>query len=194
MVKIVFALLGAYLLGSVSGAIVAARLFHDVDIRKFGSGNAGLTNTLRTLGPGTAAAVLAIDAAKTVLALWLGQYLAGEIGLLCAAVGAALGHAFPLYYRFKGGKCVLSTAMICAFFDWRALLLLAVLFVWVVFLSRKVSVGSLTVAVLLPFVLWALGAGQGRVVVGGLLTLMIVILHRGNIRRLVKGEEPPTTF
>lgn len=194
MLRPVCTLLFGYLLGSLSGAILAARLFHDVDIRKFGSGNAGLTNTLRTLGPSTAAVVLAIDLLKTAVALLLGHVLAGETGLLCAAAGAALGHAFPLYYKFKGGKCVLSTAVICGFFEWRALLVLTAVFVWVVFLSRKVSVGSLTIAALLPFALWAFRAGSGRIWIGVGLALTIIVLHRENIRRLVRGKEPPATF
>ena len=120
--------------------------------------------------------------------------MAGETGLLCAAAGAALGHAFPLYYKLKGGKCVLSTAVICGFFEWRALLVLTAAFIWVIFLSRKVSVASLTIAALLPFTLWAFCAGTGRVWIGVGLALTIIVLHRENIRRLVRGEEPPATF
>lgn len=188
------AFLCAYLLGSLSGAILAARLFHGIDIRAYGSGNAGLTNTLRMLGPETAVVVLAVDILKTVGALLLGRHFAGEAGLLLSAAGAALGHAFPVYHRFRGGKSVLCATVICAFFDWRALLVLFAVFIWVVFLSRKVSVGSLTVALLLPFALWAFDAGAGRIYVSAGLSLMVIILHGGNIRRLIKGEEPPTTI
>lgn len=190
----VFALLGAYLLGSFSGAILAARLFHDIDIRKYGSGNAGLTNTLRTLGLPTACAVLFLDVAKTVLAVLLGRYLAGETGFLCAAAGVALGHAFPVYHRFKGGKVVLCSSVICAFFEWRAFLVLLAVFIWVIYLTGKASVGSLTVAVLMPFSLWAFRVSWNRIYIAALLVLMVVLLHHENIRRLKKDQEPPATL
>ena len=188
------ALVCAYLLGSVSGAIVTGYMLHRVDIRSFGSGNAGLTNTLRTLGPQSALLTLTIDVLKTLAALLLGRALAGETGLLCAAGGVLLGHAFPVYYRFRGGKCVLSTAVIALVFDWRAFLVLAAVFFWVTLLGRRVSIGSLTAAPLLPFTLWAFGSSLPRVLLSSGVIVLVLILHRDNLRRLLRGEEPPLKF
>ena len=184
----------AYLLGSVSGAIAAGRLLHRVDIRAFGSGNAGLTNTLRTLGPRAALLVLVLDTGKTAAALLLGRALCGETGLLCAAAGVLLGHAFPVYYRFRGGKCVLSMAVVALFFDWRAFLVLAGVFLWAAALSRRVSAGSMMAAPLLPFALWAFGSSAARLWLASGAVALVMILHRGNLRRLLRGEEPPLKF
>ena len=148
----------AYLLGSLNFAIIVSRLFFHKDIRQFGSGNAGMTNILRTFGKGAAAGVLCGDVLKGTCAVLLGRLFftllapgAGVIyGAYIAAIAAVLGHLFPLYFGFKGGKGIsVATGAIFAIEPAVILALIAVFLVMVV-CTRIVSLSSITVAALYP--------------------------------------------
>ena len=119
----------AYLLGSLSFAIIVSKLTLGKDIRNYGSGNAGLTNAYRTMGAKKTLLVLLGDIAKGAAAVSIGMVLAGPVGKLTAGIFVILGHMFPLYFGFKGGKGVLVGAVMLAFFDWRVFGIAFLLFV-----------------------------------------------------------------
>lgn len=190
-VREALALLGCYLLGSISFAVVLVRLFRGVDVREQGSGNAGATNVLRTAGKRLGAATLLLDAAKGALAVFLMRLVTYDPRWLgAAAVVAVLGHMFPVFFGFKGGKGV-ATA-IGAYMVLAPLPVLTVIgvFFLVVLATRFVSLASITAACLLPLVLRLLfAAPDATVASAAALAVLIVVSHRSNIRRLLSGTE-----
>lgn len=185
----------AYLLGSVSGGLIASFTRHKEDLRRHGSGNAGMTNALRTYGVRSAALVLAIDTLKTVLAVLLARLLLGEPwGTVVGGACAVLGHDFPVYYRFRGGKGVLSSAVVVALLDWRVFLISLAVFALAVLLSGRVSVGSLSVAVAAPVCCLLLQEGTVQELFVAALGALLIFTHRSNLRRLLRGQEPKTVI
>lgn len=187
----VLAMVIAYLLGSISPAIIAGKL-HGKDIRKEGSGNAGTTNVLRVLGGKAALATLAADIGKGVLAVLIGGALGGDAAAYLSALCVFLGHIFPVYYGFKGGKGVASAFGAVLAVDWRIALLCLLVVAIVTFISKRMSAGSLCGAVSLP-VLSAVMRPE-FIITGAVMGIIIVIKHRANIRRLINGEEPEVGF
>lgn len=185
----------AYLLGSVSGGLIASFTRHKEDLRRHGSGNAGMTNALRTYGVRSAVLVLAIDTLKTVFAVLLARLLLGEPwGTVVGGACAVLGHDFPVYYRFRGGKGVLSSAVVVALLDWRVFLISLAVFALAVLLSGRVSVGSLSVAVAAPVCCLLLQEGTVQELFVAALGALLIFTHRSNLRRLLRGEEPKTVI
>ncbi len=185
----------AYLLGSVSGGLIASFTRHKEDLRRHGSGNAGMTNALRTYGVRSAALVLAIDTLKTVLAVLLARLLLAEPwGTVVGGACAVLGHDFPVYYRFRGGKGVLSSAVVVALLDWRVFLISLAVFALAVLLTGRVSVGSLSVAVAAPVCCLLLQEGTVQELFVAALGALLIFTHRSNLRRLLRGEEPKTVI
>lgn len=184
----------AYLLGSIStGVLLSRRLYHD-DVRKHGSGGTGATNMLRTYRLKAALLTFAGDAAKAALAVGLGLLLAGREGGCIAAVFAVVGHMFPLYFGFRGGKGIACTVGALAVLYPILLLPLAVLWAVPVLLSRCISLGSIIAGVALtPAVaLWCHGQGAAPAIPVGcaaVMTLLILWAHRENMVRLAQGEE-----
>ena len=195
----------AYLLGSLNFAIIVSRLFFGKDIRSFGSGNAGMTNILRTFGKPAAAAVLAGDVLKGTCSVLLGKFfftlLAPQVGVLfgayLAAAGAILGHLFPLYFGFKGGKGVsVATGAIIAI-EPMIVAGLLVVFLAVIFASRIVSLASITVAALYPvftflyFTFFDREYGHPwlNTLFAAILGGLVIYMHRANIQRLRNGTE-----
>lgn len=179
-----------YLLGSFSGAITASRFFHKTDIRKYGSGNAGMTNALRTFGAKTAVLVSLMDAAKTIAALLIGQWLVGYLAVPAAGAGVLLGHAFPVYYRFKGGKCVLSAAVILLYMDWRVFLAAMAVFFVLAFVTKIVAVGSMGAALAAPFLTWLFMREQtAHIIFISCMAAFVIALHHSNIKRIIEKRE-----
>ena len=195
----------AYLLGSLNFAIIVSRLFFHKDIRQFGSGNAGMTNILRTFGKGAAAGVLCGDVLKGTCAVLLGRLFftllapgAGVIyGAYIAAIAAVLGHLFPLYFGFKGGTGIsVVPGAIFAIAPAVILALIAVFLVMVV-CTRIVSLSSITVAALYPvftfvyFTFWGDGSSLPWVntLFAAVMGALIIYMHRANIQRLRNGTE-----
>lgn len=185
------ALVGAYLVGSISTAIIVVKLAKGDDIRKLGSGNAGATNVLRAAGKGLGIATLALDVLKGVVAVLLMAWVTWDPRWTgAAAVAAVLGHVFPCFFGFRGGKGV-ATAM-GAFAVLAPLATLATIGsgLLVIAVSRYVSLGSITGACLLPVALRFVGhAPDPHVVAAFALAVLLVFKHRGNVRRLAAGEE-----
>ena len=144
----------AYLLGSLSFAIIVSKLTLGKDIRNYGSGNAGLTNAYRTMGAKKTLLVLLGDIAKGAAAVSIGMVLAGPVGKLTAGIFVILGHMFPLYFGFKGGKGVLVGAVMLVFFDWRVFGIAFLLFVLAVALTKWISLGSILGAISFPITTW----------------------------------------
>ncbi len=189
--------LASYLLGAVNSALIISRAFGLKDPRTEGSGNPGATNMLRVSHHrGWAMMTLAGDASKGALAVWLAATLAGE-GFppsgpppeLVAAVMAVVGHVWPVYYRFQGGKGVATLAGVMAVLH--PLLLAMGLATWVFgyALYRRVSAASIAVGAGLPFYAWAVHRDGDLVWAGLFLGGVIVWRHRENLRRLLRGEE-----
>jgi glycerol-3-phosphate acyltransferase PlsY len=186
--------LAAYLIGSISFAVVVSRFFGLPDPHTYGSGNPGATNVLRTGKRAAAVLTLIGDAAKGAVALWLAQQLAarfgvGESALAAVALAVFLGHLFPLYFRFRGGKGVATAAGILLAMDWRIAATLLVVWVLVAVFSRYSSLAAVVAAALSPLAAFHfLGPGP---MTWALLVIAVLLVwrHRGNIERLLAGNE-----
>lgn len=178
-----------YLLGSINSAILVSKLTMGYDIRTKGSGNAGLTNAYRCMGAGRTLLVLIGDVAKAAAALCVGSYLMGSMGELIAGAFVIVGHVFPLYFGFKGGKGVLVGATMVALFDWRIFLILFAVFLVLVTVTRWVSLGSVTAAALFPFLTLAFYRDIPVFLMTAVMAAAVIYMHRSNIVRLLHGEE-----
>lgn len=185
-----FVVVAAYLLGTFPTAALIGRMTgHDPTAE--GSGNPGATNVLRTSGRGAGVAVLAIDVAKGALAVGLGLLVGDHTLGVIAGAAAVLGHVAPVGRRFRGGKGVATAAGASAVAFPALSLVLGVVFVVIVAVTRRVSVGSLVLALLLPVGV-ALGGGSGlEVLVTAGVSLVVIARHHENIRRLIRREEAP---
>ena len=188
--------LGAYALGSVSFSLLFAR-WKGVDLRRAGSGNLGATNAGRVLGRRYGVAVYLLDALKGFLPAWVGLQLAPATPLAGALAGGAAvaGHVWPFHLRFRGGKGVATLSGAFLALDPAALGLAALLLAGAVAATRYMSVGSLALALGLPFFVWwrdpasALGERRPVLVLAAACGLLVLWTHRSNLRRLLEGRE-----
>ena len=189
-----------YLLGGINGAILLSKLVEKDDVRRHGSGNAGFTNFFRNYGKRTSLLVILIDAAKAAVSCLLGGWLLGKYGLrtegmLLGGLAATLGHDFPAFLGFRGGKgivCGFATAMVT---DWRVGLILLAVFALVYFLTHYVSLASVLCALSFFVSFWLFYPGRPFVLIlSGCLSALAIFLHRENIGRLVRGQERKTYF
>ena len=185
-----------YIFGCFQTGYVYGKLLHGIDVRNYGSGNAGTTNTLRTLGKRAGYIVFFGDALKAVFAVWLIRYLlfpqAPAIHALemLTALGVVLGHNFPFYMGFKGGKGIAATGGLMFALDWRMALIAAIVFGIVFFTTRYVSVGSLTITALFPLMVLFFFRGEWAMFgLSIIFTVMAWWRHKENIRRLLSGTE-----
>ena len=184
----------AYLLGSLSFAIIVSKLTLGKDIRNYGSGNAGLTNAYRTMGAKKTLLVLLGDIAKGAAAVSIGMVLAGPVGKLTAGIFVILGHMFPLYFGFKGGKGVLVGAVMLAFFDWRVFGIAFVLFLLSVIVTKWISLGSILGAVSFPITTWVVYRDPVLTAMALGMAAVVVFMHRSNIGRIIRGKENKFSF
>ena len=189
-VKIIIAILVPYFLGGLSVSILLSRKMYGKDVRSCGSGNAGATNMARVFGLKMGIVTLLFDVLKAVASIVLGNLLLGETGLCIAAGACLLGHCFPATHSFKGGKGVSVCAAIIWAIDWRAAAAAYVGFIIAAFLSRRVSLGSITAAVALTAAALCLSVGTPKLVLAVFCSAVVIIRHRENIARLIKGTEP----
>ncbi len=179
-----------YLIGSINPAIIfSKKIYHD-DIRNHGSGNAGTTNTLRTYGKKMAALIFTLDFLKAALSVVIGSLIISrEIGGAIAGIFVILGHSFPVYYKFKGGKGVASLAGVILLLSPISFVILLALFVAIVLLTRFVSLGSIMCSMLLPL-LGVAFSNRGFIPFACIIIMiLIVFMHRENIKRLMSGTE-----
>lgn len=213
---IVIAMVG-YLIGSVNLSIILSKLMGKGDIREQGSGNAGTTNTLRVLGKGPAALVLIFDICKAAIAILLAKGIFAisgvemftalgdtttlnvtyELGILLAALGAILGHNYPIYYGFKGGKGIATSLGALLMIEWQIGLVCLVFALVLMISSRMVSLGSICAAILYPVLVWIMGSAFGTsfkarmiyTIFAVLVAALAIYRHRANITRLLNGTE-----
>lgn len=184
----------AYLLGSLSFAIIICKLTLHQDIRAYGSGNAGLTNAYRTMGAGKTLLVLVGDIAKAAAALQIGNVIDGMMGKLIAGIFVILGHVFPVYFGFRGGKGVLVGATMLFFLDWRIFLIAFAFFAAAVALTRWVSLGSILGAISFPVSMHFLYQETRLTVIAALMAAAVILMHRANIKRILAGTENRFSF
>ncbi len=181
------ALLLGYLLGSVPFGVILTRLFGSVDPRSVGSGNIGATNVLRTGNKGLAAGTLALDLLKGTVAVLLAQRLFGHGDI--AAVGAMLGHLYPLWLRFRGGKGVATLLGVLLGLHPLSALIFAAVWIGALLLTRFSSIGGMLAAVSAPVAAAVTGRFSLVLLLLGL-ALLVIWRHRGNVERLLAGTEP----
>lgn len=188
----------AYILGSLNFAIIISGKTYKQDIREHGSKNAGMTNMMRTYGKKAAALTLLGDAFKAIIAGLLGYAILGQLGAYIAGTFCVLGHMFPVFYKFKGGKGVVTTAasiLICNPF---VFVIMLTIFIIIVAGTRYISLGSVMCMLIYPFVLNGIDVwlnGSCPYVIFALLTAVLVIFkHKDNIKRLRQGKENKFSF
>lgn len=198
----------SYLLGSLNFSIILSEVVKKKDIRKSGSGNAGATNMMRTYGIKAAVGTMLGDIFKVAIGILVAFAILGVpmkyiftnpadaaeiqrvmlykefVGLFCV-----LGHIFPLYFKFKGGKGVAACTGMVIIVDWRIALILFVIFVFVILISKWISLGSIVIAILYPVLIFVFYKNWILSLVALLFTAIVIIAHRENIKRLIKGEE-----
>ncbi len=202
MFRLVCIIIG-YCFGCLQSAYILGRLIGKIDIREYGSGNAGFTNTTRVLGKKVGAAVFIFDIVKVIAAYTLcslifdggGSFIEGESLLpgMYAGIGAVLGHNFPFYLGFRGGKGIACTLGLMLFVDWRAALITYAVGFAVFIAKRYISLASLTMALLYPIVMIftrnIFGFGAEEILLMFVLCVLAYIKHRTNIERLLNGTE-----
>ena len=192
---ILVAALSAYLLGNLNGSVcISALVAHD-DVRKHGSGNAGLTNFFRSCGGWSTFLVIAVDVIKTVAAAYTAGFVLASFGyyregLVLGVVLVSIGHDFPALLGFKGGKGILCGFTAALIMDWRIALVMLAVFVIAFAITRYVSLGSVLGALVCSVGFGAVHYGDWVVMAGGVfIGLLAIFMHRSNIARLIKGTE-----
>ena len=193
MVKVLIAaacLVAGYLLGSINASIIISKK-QGKDIRKMGSGNAGTTNTLRSLGARAAAVTLTVDILKGIIAVLLARLVFHEqLGEIFAGAGAILGHNFPVYYGFKGGKGILTSFAVALMLVPLAAIIALIVGVIVIAVGKYVSLGSMSGAVVLPIATAIIENGNiPMLLFMTLVAILALIRHHQNIERLIAGTE-----
>ncbi len=211
----------AYLLGSVSFAILVTRAFTGTDIRSYGSGNAGATNVLRSQGKLPALLTFIGDLLKSMISVYIGGWLLQHLQLMPAAFGTTdvlmynlenlrligsylagvfciIGHLYPVFFGFRGGKGVMTTLGMTLLLDWKTALVLLTVFTIVVLTTRMVSLGSILAGVVMPFSTYVIRTFVDRqewptvafcTTVTAVIAVIVLIKHRENIRRIFQGTE-----
>lgn len=219
--RIILAAVVAYLLGSINTAVIVTKVVTGKDIRQMGSGNAGFTNVLRSVGKVPAILTIVCDFLKGVAAVLIGglifycipsnneiltmEYMA--VGKYLAGVCCILGHSYPLYFHFKGGKGVVTAAALILMVDWRVFLLIIGTFLIIFIATKTISIASLasaglygfyTLAILLTYDYFS-GAGYSltyvvfSTVAAFLIGAFVIVKHKENIKRIMRGEEKKIT-
>lgn len=198
-IGVLLSMAASYLLGSVNFAIIiSSRQYHE-DIRDYGSKNAGMTNMMRTYGKKAAALTLGGDALKAILASIIGRLLLGGLGAYIAALFCVIGHMFPIFYGFRGGKGVVTVAAAILMCDPLVFAILFVIFAILVLGTKYLSFGSIMCMILYPFLLdrmtWLLYNHPNPYQLFAVgMAILVVAKHRENITRLLKGEERKFSF
>lgn len=208
LVSLVAIALVSYFLGCFNGAVIVSKYILRNDVRNHGSGNAGLTNFYRTFGGPLTLVVISTDVIKAILAVLMGTYVGMyfiaplvpygiSTVVFCKYFASAfclLGHMFPCMFGFKGGKGILSGGTIAIMLDWRIALVVWGGFLILVILTRYVSLGSCWAGASFPFVTAFVFPYPPVIVLGTIIGALILYMHRGNIQRLIKGEENKFSF
>ena len=188
----------SYLLGGLNGAIIASKYVFHRDVRDYGSGNAGLTNFFRTFGAPGLAIVIGTDVLKTVIAVVAGGLIMGTqgaaaTGQVFAGICVMLGHIYPVFYGFRGGKGVLCAETMLLIVSFPTGLVSLLIFVGIVWATRYVSLGSVCGALIAPIGVLA-ACGKLPALLSLFCVILLVAKHRSNIRRLIEHKESKLSF
>lgn len=196
--KIVLCVVLCYLLGSVNGAIIVSKVRLHEDVRKKGSGNAGLTNFLRSYGGWLTLLVVVIDMGKVVAGCLFAQWflpIDPVVARMVAGVAVQVGHIFPIFFGFRGGKGVLCTGTLAIVMNWKIACIAFALFLLVFFLTRYVSLGSFVgVGSFATMLILQYPDKPWVCALMGVMVVLVLFMHRGNIKRLLHGQERKTYF
>lgn len=192
----------AYFIGSISFSVIFSRKFAGFDVREKGSGNAGSTNVLRTVGKRTAALTLVCDILKGVIAIFVAIITSKiwkdiDVTVLKYLTGffAILGHTFPIFFEFRGGKGVATALGVLITLNWKIGLICLIFAVIIIAFTKMVSVGSILSAILFPILIIFMGNVKfGAIIVSLLITLLVIFNHRENLKRIKNGTENKISF
>lgn len=183
-----------YLCGSISPSVLLTKFAFKKDVREEGSGNAGATNVARVFGMKAGLITLGCDVLKIVVPMLIGMLLDGDRGVCVAGIAGISGHCFPVFFNFRGGKGVSVAATIAAFLGWEVLAISLGLFIVIVLLTRIVSISSIAAAIcLFSTTLIFHGDNIYKVILGAVTMVLVIFMHRENIKRLIRGEEKKFT-
>ncbi len=208
-VKLIIAIFAGYMIGSLNSALIVGK-FYGVDVREKGSGNPGMTNMFRTLGKKAGILTTFGDIAKTAIACLVGSLIIGfnseniniigttlpALGVMAGGVAATIGHNWPIYFKFKGGKGILTTLTVIIMMDWRIAILLFGIFLIILFIFKYVSLGSVISVALLPFTSLIPYFEKDLIflIFSSVLSVMAIYRHRANIVRIINGTESKFKF
>ena len=185
----VFIIIVAYLLGSIPSGLIVGKIFYGVDIREHGSGNLGATNAFRTLGIKAGTIVIIADILKGTLATLLPVWLGSDLHPLIAGMAAAIGHIFPIFAGFRGGKAVATSGGVLLAYEPALFLLLVVAFFISLYISKYVSLSSIIVAIIA--VIYTFFKGDvPLIVIVLILAAFVIFRHRANLKRILNKTEP----
>lgn len=181
----------SYLIGSFSSAYVLGKLVKKTDIRTYGSGNAGTTNALRVFGKRIGALTFILDILKGILAVYIGGQIMGYNGQLLAGLFAVIGHNWPIFLKFKGGKGIATSFGVLLSLHWPTAIVSLVIFILVIILTKYVSLGSIISAIVVPIFGLIINRplNKNYIIVTFTLGVLAIFRHRGNIKRLLNGNE-----
>lgn len=179
----------SYLLGSISFSVILTKVKYKQDVRTQGSGNAGATNVARVFGMKAGLFTLFGDMAKTAIAMGFGSLLMGDVGLALAGAACVIGHCWPVFFNFRGGKGVSVGAALGLMVDWRVILIMVIVFFVVVLLTKIVSAASVSAAIATPIAALIVGVSTPKLLLTLFAGPLVVYMHRSNIKRMLRGEE-----
>ncbi len=193
MLKDIISIIIAYLLGSLNAAILYSKIVKHDDIRNYGSGNAGATNTLRTYGLAVAFGVILFDVIKGIIAVIIARNLSGsDLAIYGGAFAAVLGHNYPIFEGFKGGKGIAVSGGVSLAIDWRLGLIWIIFGFTIVFITHYVSLGAIVSIATTPFLSWFMLKSVPATVFFAVNAALCIYGHRSNIKRLLTGTERKT--
>jgi glycerol-3-phosphate acyltransferase PlsY len=185
-----------YIVGSINFAVVISKMFFHDDVRTHGSGNAGATNMLRTYGRAAGISTFILDGVKGAVAVLVSMLLMGEGGMFVGGLFCILGHIFPVFYKFRGGKGVVVSAVTILCLNPTVFLCLVVMFVLIVAASKYISLGSVICAFFFPMLQAAFTTTDGflSTTISVLIAAIVIIMHHSNIKRLINRTENKLSF
>lgn len=188
-IEIILCFLASYIIGAIPFGYIIAKL-RGIDIQKQGSGNIGATNVFRTLGPTLGIIVFILDALKGTLAVIIANsFFHDPFWIIFCAALAILGHMFPIFLGFKGGKGAATGVGVLLGLDWRIFIICFILVAAIILLTRYVSLASITVPIITTLLMYLFDKPLPYTAATAIMALVIIIKHRSNIKRLIKGEE-----
>lgn len=189
--KVLLVIIISYLIGNFSSAYVLGRILKDTDIRLYGSGNAGTTNALRVFGKKIGALAFLLDVLKGILAVYIGGKILGYNGKLIAGLFSVVGHNWPIFLKFKGGKGVATSFGVLLSIHWVSAIISLIFFIVVAVTSRYVSLSSIVSAIVVPIVVALVKRPFDKkyLIITLILATLAIFRHRSNIKRLIDGKE-----